>query len=102
MADRTLMDFTRGVSSIIGSAGAPQSAPTAAAGVRSAYAPDSSATARIDDAFASIPGLAGASAVPGLAYAGSDAIVFKNPTVVDAAGRTVWARGFLRQPRPAG
>jgi hypothetical protein len=40
--------------------------------------------ARVDEAFA---------AIPALAYAG-DAMVFKNPTMVAADGRGVWARGF--------
>jgi outer membrane autotransporter protein len=56
-----------------------------AGSVVSAYAPGNDATARIDDAFASIPAFA---------YAGNDAMVFKAPTAVDSLGRTLWARGF--------
>ncbi|MBH5396839.1 autotransporter domain-containing protein [Bradyrhizobium sp. CNPSo 4010] len=81
MADRTLMDFTRSISGILGSlggTGAAQNGPLA-----SAFAPDDSIAQRVD-AFASIPALA---------YAG-DAILFKSPTVVTADGRSVWARGF--------
>jgi len=84
-ADRNLMDFTRGISSILGSLGGTAPGPNGP--VSSAFAPSGSIAARVDDAFAEV-------AVPGaLAYAG-DAMVFKNPTVVDSAGRSVWARGF--------
>lgn len=84
MADRSLMDFTRSISGILGSlggTGAAQNGPLA-----SAFAPDDSSAQRVD-AFAGIPALA---------YA-SDAILFKNPTVVTADGRSVWARGFVGQ-----
>lgn len=82
MADRSLMDFTRSISGILGSlggTGAAQNGP-----LSSAFAPDDSIAQRVD-AFASIPALA---------YAG-DAILFKNPTLVTADGRSVWARGFV-------
>ncbi|WP_407193828.1 autotransporter domain-containing protein [Bradyrhizobium sp. STM 3566] len=84
VADRSLMDFTRSISGILGSlggTGAAQNGPLA-----SAFAPDDSSAQRIDT-FAGIPALA---------YA-SDAILFKNPTVVTADGRSVWARGFVGQ-----
>jgi uncharacterized protein with beta-barrel porin domain len=81
VADRTLMDFTRAVSGILGSLGGT-SAPSGAAS--SAFAPSDSIAARVDAAFA---------AIPALAYAG-DAMVFKNPTMVASDGRAVWARGF--------
>ena len=80
MQGRALNDFTREVSSSIPqiTGGAPAGgAPLAFA------APD--ASARIEDVFASIPGLA--------AYSG-EAMVFKNPTVIYSDGSAVWARGF--------
>lgn len=80
MEGRALNDFTREVSAAI-----PQLAgPAPAAGAPLAFAaPD--ASARIEDAFASIPGLN--------AYSG-EAMVFKNPTAVYADGTAIWARGF--------
>jgi uncharacterized protein with beta-barrel porin domain len=86
-ADRTLMDFTRSISSILGSlggAGASQNGP-----LSSAFAPSDGIAARVDDAFAAFQG-----SIPALAYAGDQAMVFKNPTYVAADGRAVWARGF--------
>lgn len=85
LTDKNLMDFTRGISGILGSLGAAR--PGASAGsAANAYAPSDTAAGRIDAAFAS---------VPGLAYAGNDeALVFKAPAIVDNAGRTLWARGF--------
>jgi hypothetical protein len=86
MTDRTLMDFTRGVSSVLddrfGDMAVVGSSPA------TAFAPESNATARFNDAFDSIPGLS--------AYAG-DAMVFKNPTVQYSDGTSVWARGFAGQ-----
>jgi hypothetical protein len=83
LADKNLMDFTRAVSSILGSIGdsTPVSSGPAAA---NAFAAETGSN-RVGDAFASIPALA---------YAGSDTMAFKNPTMVYADGRSVWARGF--------
>jgi hypothetical protein len=83
LTDKNLMDFTRAVSSILGSLDdrtlvSSGPAPTA-------FAPETGAN-RIGDAFASIPGLA---------YAANDNMVFKNPTMVYGDGRSVWARGFF-------
>jgi hypothetical protein len=55
--------------------------------VSSAFAPSDTLAARVDDAFAEI------AAPAALGYAGN-AMVFKNPTVVDSFGRSMWARGF--------
>lgn len=81
MAGRNLVDFTREVSELLRSVGASpaSSLPTAAA-----FAPDHSVSARIGDAFASIPALG---------YAG-EPMVFKNATVRTHDGRAVWMRGF--------
>jgi uncharacterized protein with beta-barrel porin domain len=84
-ADRNLMDFTRGISSILGSLGGTTAGPNGP--LSSAFAPSDTVSARVDDAFAEI------GVPPALAYAG-DAMVFKSPTVVDSFGRAVWARGF--------
>jgi hypothetical protein len=83
LADKNLMDFTRAVSSILGSIGDTTSASSGPAG-SNAFAAETGSN-RIGDAFASIPALA---------YAGSDTMAFKNPTMVYADGRSVWARGF--------
>jgi hypothetical protein len=83
LADTTLMDFTRSISEILGSlggAGASANGP-----LSTAFAPTDTLAGRLDDAFA---------AIPGLAYAGDQSMVFKNPTYVAADGRAVWARGF--------
>jgi hypothetical protein len=85
LADRNLMDFTRGISGILDTLGG-SAAPNGP--LSSAFAPVDSIAARVDDAFATFPG------IPGLAYAGDDAVVFKNPTMVTSDGRVVWARGF--------
>ena len=82
LADKNLMDFTRAVSSILGSLGETTSITSGPAAT--AFAPESGAN-RIGDAFASIPGLA---------YAANDHMAFKNPTMVYSDGRSVWARGF--------
>jgi hypothetical protein len=83
LADKNLMDFTRAVSSILGSIGDTTSASSGPAG-SNAFAAETGSN-RVGDAFASIPALA---------YAGSDTMAFKNPTMVYADGRSVWARGF--------
>jgi hypothetical protein len=84
-ADKNLMDFTRGVSGILGTLGGAGAAPNGP--ISAAFAPSDGGgiAARVDDAFA---------AIPALAYAGRDGMVFKNPTMVTAEGRSVWARGF--------
>jgi len=85
LADRNLMDFTRGVSSILGSLGGASAAPTGPGS--SAFAPSDSMAARIDAAFAGL-------GIAALGYAGNDAPVFKAPTMVDQYGPSVWARAF--------
>ncbi len=83
LTDRTLMDFTRGLSAAIpdiNNVAATGGAPLAFA----APAAGNSAADRIGDAFA---------AIPGLAYAG-EAEVFKSPTAVYGDGTAIWARGF--------
>jgi outer membrane autotransporter protein len=80
MQGRALNDFTREATSAI-----PQLsgiAPSGGAPLAFA-APD--ASARIEEVFASIPGLA--------AYS-NEGMVFKNPTVIYGDGSAVWARGF--------
>jgi uncharacterized protein with beta-barrel porin domain len=90
MTDRALMDVTRGVSSIVGTR--MNETASAGLGLPAAFAPELNAAARVSDAFDSIPGLS--------AYA-SDAVMFKNPTMVAADGTAVWARGFLgRRSQP--
>ncbi len=85
LADKTLMDFTRGISSILGSLGDAGAAPGGP--VSAAFAPSDTLAGRLDAVFAEFPVDAA------LGYAG-DAMVFKNPTRVAADGRSVWARGF--------
>jgi hypothetical protein len=84
LADKNLMDFTRGVSGMLDSigGGAAPSGP-----ISSAFAPSERGTfaARVEDTFASIPALA---------YANDNAMVFKAPSIVASDGRAVWARGF--------
>ena len=84
LADKNLMDFTRGISGILDSLGGSvgPSGP-----ISSAFAPSEpgSFAARVEQTFASIPGLG---------YANDQAMVFKAPTTVTADGRAVWARGF--------
>ena len=84
LADKNLMDFTRGISGVLDSigGGAAPSGP-----ISSAFAPSASGTyaARVEQTFA---------AIPGLAYADDQAMVFKAPTIVASDGRAVWARGF--------
>jgi hypothetical protein len=82
LADKNLMDFTRAVSSILGSLG--DSTSVSSGPSPTAFAAETGAN-RIGDAFASIPALA---------YAGNDNMAFKNPTMVYGDGRSVWARGF--------
>jgi hypothetical protein len=82
LADKNLMDFTRAVSSILGSLG--DSTTVSSGPAATAFAPETGSN-RIGDAFASIPALA---------YAGNDNIAFKNPTMVYGDGRSVWARSF--------
>jgi len=84
LADKNLMDFTRGISGVLdsmGGSGAP-SGPLSSAFAPSA--PDSMA-ARVEQTFA---------AIPALAYANDQAMVFKAPTMVASDGRAIWARGF--------
>jgi len=88
LADKNLMDFTRGISEILGSLGG--AGPTANGPLSSAFAPaeQDSMAARVDDAFASLGNISA------LGYANNQAMVFKNPTYVAPDGRAVWARGF--------
>src|SRR5262249_3629954 len=83
-ADRNLMDFTRGISSILGSLGG---APGANGPLSSAFAPSDTVAAPVAEAFAE------SGVPPALAYAGNP-MVFKNPTAVDSFGRSIWARAF--------
>jgi outer membrane autotransporter protein len=82
LADKNMMDFTRAVSSILGSVGetTPIREP-----VSNAFAPENGASP-LGNAFAG---------VAPLPYAGNDTIAFKNPTMVYGDGRSVWARGFV-------
>lgn len=80
--DRTLMDFSRGVSSAIPMFEGFSNLP---GGTAIAFAAPQSPASRVEDVFASIPGLS--------AYA-ADPMAFKNPTVVRADGAALWARGF--------
>ena len=81
---RTLADFTRAASDavpVFSGGGVPD------AGMPLAFA-GTEGPSRIEDAFASLPGLS--------AYSG-EAMVFKAPTQTYADGTTVWARGFAGQ-----
>ena len=84
-ADRSLMDFTRGISDVLGSLGGA-SAPSGAASTAFAPSESDSMAARVDDALAGL-------GIPALAYAG-DTMPLKAPTMVTSDGRAVWARGF--------
>jgi len=87
VAGTVLNDFARGVSGMLPSF---DDAPAAAggAGPLAFAAPDN--VARLDEAFAGIPGLA--------AYA-PDKMVFKNANVTYADGSAVWTRGFAGEHR---
>ncbi|MFY9699333.1 MAG: autotransporter domain-containing protein [Rhodoplanes sp.] len=80
--DRALMDFSRGVSSAIPMFEGFSNMP---GGSAIAFAAPQSPASRVEEVFASIPGLS--------AYA-ADPMAFKNPTVVLADGAALWARGF--------
>ena len=80
--DRALMDFSRGVSSAIPMFEGFSNMP---GGTAIAFAAPQSPAARVEDVFASIPGLS--------AYA-ADPMAFKKPEVVLADGAALWARGF--------
>jgi outer membrane autotransporter protein len=84
LADKTLMDFTRGISGLLDSmgGGAGPSGPMSSAFAPSA--PDSMA-ARVEETF---------TAIPALAYANDQPMAFKAPAVVASDGRAIWARGF--------
>jgi hypothetical protein len=82
LADKNLMDFTREVSSILGSL--DDTTRLTSGPAATAFAPEAGSN-RIGDAFASISGLA---------YAADRTMAFKNPTMVYSDGRSVWARGF--------
>jgi hypothetical protein len=86
VAGAVLTDFTRTVSSTIPGFDGGGSTAMGATGPMAFASPDTAS--RIDEAFASIPGLS--------AYA-SDTPVFKNPTVIYSDGTTIWARGFAGQ-----
>lgn len=81
-SDRTLMDFSRGVSSAIPMF---EGFTDLSGGSATAFAAPQFPASRVEDVFASIPGLS--------AYA-ADPLAFKNPTVVRVDGATLWARGF--------
>ncbi len=85
-ANTTLMDFSRGISSVLGNRFGTMA--TAPAGAALGFAPQSDVAAQANDAFDAIPGLS--------AYA-SDAVMFKNPTVQYSDGTALWARGFAGQ-----
>jgi len=84
LADKNLMDFTRGISGILDGIGGSvgPSGP-----ISSAFAPRApgSFAARVEQTFAPIPALA---------YGDDHAMVFKAPTMVTSDGRAIWARGF--------
>jgi hypothetical protein len=82
LADRNLMDFSGAVSGMLDGVGAGV-APSGS--ISSAFAAADSPAGRIEQMFATIPGLA---------YANDQAPVFKAPTFVTQDGRTIWARGF--------
>ena len=84
LADKNLMDFTRGISGVLSSLGGT-SAPGGP--ISTAFAPSEpgSFAARVEQTFASIPALA---------YADDQTMVFKAPTMVSTDGRAIWARGF--------
>jgi hypothetical protein len=85
LADKTLMDFTRGISGILDGigGGAAPSGP-----LSSAFAPSGGIAGTVEDIFASF------GTNPALGYANDAAPVFKAPTLVTRDGRAVWARGF--------
>jgi uncharacterized protein with beta-barrel porin domain len=85
-ADKTLTDFTRAISGL--ATGRIGEAAPGAGGETTAFAPQSGIAAQFDDVFAQFPGNA---------YAGNNAVVFKNPTMTTADGRGVWAKGFFGQ-----
>lgn len=81
-SDRTLMDFSRGVSSAIPMF---EGFTDLSGGSATVFAAPQFPAPRVENVFASIPGLS--------AYA-ADPLAFKNPTVVRVDGATLWARGF--------
>ncbi|MBR0963108.1 autotransporter domain-containing protein [Bradyrhizobium diazoefficiens] len=80
-AGRTLMDFTRAVSGLLGG----RSGDGAAGGGTLGFAADSAVA---DDVFAQ---------VLGYAQPATGAVWFKNPSLTTADGTTVWAKGFYGQ-----
>jgi hypothetical protein len=85
MADKVLMDFTRGVSGMLDGIGGGVGARGSQA---SAFAPIGGLAGTVDGIFASF----GTNAA--LGYADASAAVFKAPSMVTADGRAVWARAF--------
>ena len=81
LADKVLMDFTRGVSAMLDAVG---SGGGSSGPISTAFAPNDSIAALADDVFGSVRTLAST----------ADVMVFKSPTLVASDGRAVWARGF--------
>ena len=91
ITDRSLMDFTRAVSAMLGgrasdAAASAGAGPTASGALGFAGYDDSAS--RFEDAFAQ---------AMGYAKAPDSAMLFKNPTVTTPDGTTVWAKGFYGQ-----
>jgi hypothetical protein len=93
MVDRTLMDFSRLVSSSVPVFDGVSGGGFPGGGAVAYAAPDSAAS-RIEEVFASIPGLAAQPPIGGLTAYAPDPLLFKNPTVVYGDGSALWARGF--------
>ena len=89
VTDRTLMDFTRAVSGMLGGRASDAAASDAAGTGRAlGFAGYDDSAWRFDDAFAQ---------VMGYAKAPDNAMLFKNPTMTAPDGTTVWAKGFYGQ-----
>jgi Autotransporter beta-domain len=89
ITDRSLLDFTRAVSAMLGgraSDAAASAGPTAGGALGFAGYDDSAS--RFEDPFAQ---------AMGYAKAPDSAMLFKNPTVTTPDGTTVWAKGFYGQ-----
>jgi Autotransporter beta-domain len=89
ITDRSLMDFTRAVSAMLGGRASDAAAsvgPTAGGPLGFAGYDDSAS--RFEDPFAQ---------AMGYAKAPDSAMLFKNPTVTTPDGTTVWAKGFYGQ-----
>ena len=89
VTDRTLMDFTRAVSGMLGGRASDAAASDATGTGRAlGFAGYDDSVSRFDDAFAQ---------AMGYAKAPDSAMLFKNPTMTAPDGTTVWAKGFYGQ-----